>query len=181
MSYYPTSPQANDDPRVSQAELQSNNSKINADLSINHQALTNSQNPGFHTKIQFPDGITDPNLNAPISSLYPKLVSGLAELFFQNDLNADNVVQLTGLPVVTNGTQYAIVTPWNFQFNFGKANSSPVAFAADKFPAGTVILSAVMTGILAKNPVINSVTETTFTYTAIPNSSAYYFIVGLLP
>lgn len=181
MSYYPTSPQANDDPRVSQGELQSNNSKINTDFSINHQPLTTSQNPGFHTKIQFPTGVADPNLSSPQSSLYPKLVSGLAELFFQNDSLATDIVQLTGLPTVTNGTQYALVTPWKLQLNFGSAVASPITFVADAFPAGTTILAAQLTGILGVNPRVTAVNETSLTYSVSSGTSVYYFVLGLLP
>lgn len=180
MSYYPTSPQANDDPRVSQAELQSNNSKINSDLSVNHQPLTTTQNPGYHTKIFFPNGVSDPNLAAPICSLYPKLVSGKAELFFQNGNTSDDVYQLTGLTITTVGTEYSLTTPWRMQFNFGLTSGVNTVYATP-FPGGTIILSTQLTGVTAVNPKLTVSSITNLTYTVTEGLTAYYFVIGLLP
>src|SRR5574338_1426189 len=146
-SYYPTSPQSSEDPRVSQGRLLSNFGKLNTDFSINHSALTTSLNAGYHTKIQFPTGLgADPGLNDPQSSLYPKIVSGLAQLFFQNDVGASNVFQLTGISTTTSGSNYSFLTPWKLRIQMGVATVSPTSFDTP-FDPGFILMTAVATPI----------------------------------
>ncbi len=181
MSYYPTSPQSNEDPRVSQGRLLANFGKMNSDFTVNHQPLTTSRNAGYHTQIQFPDGVSDPNLNAPVSSLYPKLVSGLAELFFQNDVTANDIYQLTGVTPTISGNDYSFVTPWHIQIQMGRSTASPQVYALT-FPVGFTLLTALGTPITGNSVRIIDATSNAaqFTY-SVSAGNIFYLVIGLIP
>lgn len=184
MSYSPNIPQANDDPRQSQAEILANFGKLNTDFQINHRPFTASPsgNRGFHTQIQFPTGLgADPNLADPFSSLYPKLVTGIAELFFQNDSTAADVFQLTNLPVTTVGTNYSIMTPWNIQINFGEGTGGTIIYSVPLNITDTV-LTAQLTNINGTNAAITNpiaAAGTQLTYTTTGLTSVYYMVMAL--
>jgi hypothetical protein len=183
-SYYPTTPQSNEDPRVSQGRFLANFGKLNSDFSQNHQALTVSLNPGFHTKVQFPTGLgADPDLTSPLSSLYPKLLSGLAELFFQNDIGAANVFQITGNPVSTVGTNHSILTPWKIRIQMGTTSTLTQTFST-AFDLGFITLTALATAenTAGTSPRITTVTATDFTWSASGGAPTIrYLILGLNP
>jgi hypothetical protein len=103
MTYNPATPQVNDDPTVSQAQLLANFGVLNTDFNVNHIPFTQSFNPGLHTQINFPVPlILDPDLASPQSSVYPKNSpqTNTNELFFQNNSTLAAVRQLTNLPIV---------------------------------------------------------------------------------
>ena len=101
MAYHPNIPRANDNPTVSQGQLLDNFGTLNTDFAINHVPFTAGGNAGFHTKVQFTDVlVADPVVTGTQSAVYPKLVDGEPQLFFNNPVQ---VYPLTGLPFV-NGT-----------------------------------------------------------------------------
>lgn len=177
MTYHPNSPDSNDDPSVSQGELLDNFSKLNSDFAINHSALTASLNAGFHTKIQFPTGLgASPDLIAPNSSLYTKLISSVAELFFQNDATATDEFQLTNLSVGNTGTNYTFTSPWGIKFQMGSGSGGNITFH-DAYNAGTFVgYTALVSGIAATNPIVTGFSNTGLTYT--PTGTVYYFAMG---
>jgi len=106
MTYNPSTPQSTEDPKVSQGYFLSNFGLLNTNFGVNHIQYTSSQTRGFHTKLYFPTGLTtDPNLVTPSSSLYPKFVGALSQLFYQNGALGTNVSQLTGIPVANRYIQ----------------------------------------------------------------------------
>ena len=100
---------------------------------INHLPLTTtSGQAGYHTLINFASTVSNPNLSAPQSSLYPKLLAGVAELFFQNNTTSNSARQLTNLTINTvanggtaGGNIYYIDTPWNIRFYSGQTATIP--------------------------------------------------------
>lgn len=178
MPYHPNIPQSTDDPKDSQQELLDNFGKLNTDFSINHVALTNIQNAGYHTKVQFPVALgSNPNLTSPQASLYTKTVSGVSQLFFQNGSAASNAYQMTNLPVTTAGTRYTVFTPWRLRFQMGSATSSPVSFPT-AFAGGFTLLTALISNTTGTNAKIASVATNEFTYTSTGGNSIRYFIIG---
>lgn len=126
MTFHPTIPQPGDDPSNSQADLLDNFGKMNSDFAVNHVALTAGGNNGSHTLVQFfSTQVADPVLTGKQSALYPKLVAGLAQLFFAN---ASTVAQITNPPIINTGTNYSMVTPWGLVMNFGTATTTPIVF-----------------------------------------------------
>lgn len=182
MTYHPNIPQSTDDPTSSQQDLLDNFAKIASDFAINHIPLTAGSNNGTHTKVFFPTGLSgDPNLASPASSLYSKIITGVAQLFFQNGNAPQNVSQLTGLPVANSGTNYGIATPWGITINFGSANAAnpgSITFAKPMGASATIYTSQ-LTGIgntPVAIPLTVSVNNTTLTYRS--NSAIYYLVIG---
>lgn len=115
MTYNPNIPQALDDPSVSQGQFLNNFFLLNQYFDVNHVPFTAGGNNGLHDKVTFPTSISDPNLAAPQSSVYPKTfvdpltLASTIELFFQNGNQFFNVKQLTNSAVcnlvITNATQ----------------------------------------------------------------------------
>jgi len=178
MTFNPNIPQANDDPSVSQAQLLANFGVLNTDFAVNHNPLTATANPGFHTKVFFANVLgADPGLSAPQSSLYTKTVSAANQLFFQNGALASNVFQLTNLPVVTTGTNYSVVTPWGLIIKMGQANASPINFAdAIANPLNTVYTALLTPRNSFTTFFITAVNPTNLTYNGfVP---VYYLAIG---
>jgi hypothetical protein len=180
MPYHPNIPQSTDDPALSQSDLLDNFQALLTQWSVNHVPLTAGGSQGLHTQVFFnaPLG-TDPGLSLPQASVYTKAVAGIPQLFFQNGSMAANVFQLTGLPIVTVGTNYGFVTPWGVTFNMGKATSSPITFAVSF--TGTPYVALVSNvapsttqpavGAFSGSPV------STLTYTPA-GASVYYLVLG---
>lgn len=90
---------------------------------------------GEHTKNFFPSPILNPpNRNNPKTAYFSQNIDNLAELFFQNDITADDVFRLTNIPITAkqiftalDGTQLGkgvgFVTPWNIIINFGQVQA----------------------------------------------------------
>lgn len=182
MTYNPSIPQSGDDPTVSQAQLLANFGVLNTATSVNHIPLTSGANPGLHTMINFPVALaSDPNLAAPISSLYPKLSGSANQLFFQNGNSSANVVQLTGLPITSAGTLYGFTTPWGWIVNMGTVSAGTAVTITFQVPlsAGFTVYTAQMTlqsTSVARQAVISNITQTQMTYTASTN--AYFLVIG---
>lgn len=171
-------PNPNDDPRDSQSKLLANFSKLNTDFQINHVALTQTLNSGFHTLVQFPDVQGgDPNLAAPQSSIYTKTVAGASELFFQNGNGVSDVYQLTNLVVGPAGTNYSVLLPWGMRLQMGKTSTSPQVFQT-AFQAGFALYTGLATGENATGVRITAVTDTQFTFTATSGNTIYYLFLG---
>lgn len=181
MPYHINIPKSTDDPKDSQQDLLDNFGKLNSDFTINHQPFTTTSNPGFHTKIQFPGGLSvNPNLAFPQSSLYTKLVSGAIELFFQNGANSSDVRQLTNLPVTTgavNGTNYTIETPWGLKLQMGEATASPITFAS-AFTGTPTFLTALATNVNGTSVRVTGLFNSTANYTAVGGNTIRYLIIG---
>jgi len=185
MTYNPSIPQANDDPTISQAQLLANFGIWNSSFSANHIPLTSGANQGFHTSIFFPTPLgSDPNLSAPISSLYPKSNGTTNELFFQNGATSANVKQLTNLPIVTGtagATGFGFVTPWGWIVNCGTVppgTSASILFQVP-YAVGFITLTAQLTQqTLTGNNLttILGVSQTNLTYTTPSNS--YFLVIG---
>jgi hypothetical protein len=178
MPYHPNIPQSTDDPASSQQDLLDNFQALQTQFAVNHISLTAGAQQGYHSQVWFAAPLSsDPGLASPQTSVYSKSVSGVAQLFFQNGpLSPANVYQLTGLPVMTSGTNYGIVTPWGLTINMGRVASSPITFAQSF--SGTVY-TALLTysGTSVNFPYVVSVNTTTLTYQTAANA-VYYFVVG---
>lgn len=181
MSFYtPSIPQAGDDPKVSQAQIQGNFGRLNTDFNVDHVQFTSSINRGQHRKITFQDVLAvDPNKAADIASLYTKLFNSAPELFFQNNNAASDVYQLTNLDIASSGTRFAFTTPWGIKIHVGQVTASPISFAFSPFDAAFTPYTAILTGIAASNPKVSTFTNTQITYTpAGAGNSVYYIAMG---
>lgn len=194
MVYQPTIPQSTDRPSDSQQDLLNNFGQINTQFSVNHTALTASSNNGYHTQIQFPTGIADPNKTSPITSLYTKLVGSAYELFFQNGATSSDVAQLTGVTFTSaanagtaGGTIYTINTPWKLTLYAGVTTA--LASASTKTVTFPVAYSTLITGIASPSDPTNvhaqqvSCTPSTTGLTLVVGNSGvvvYYFAIGKL-
>jgi len=90
---------------------------------------------GQHTKNFFPSTLENPpNRNNPKSAYFTQNINNLAELFFQNNGTADDVFQLTNIPVAGReifraldnkqlGKGVGFRTPWNIIVNFGQVQT----------------------------------------------------------
>lgn len=81
----------------------------------------NADNGGLHKQVTFTANQSAPGFGSGVSDLFANLSSSISQLFFQN---STTTFQLTGLPLVTSGTDYGIVTPWGLTINFGNHSSS---------------------------------------------------------
>lgn len=173
MSYNPSIPQANDDPSDSQLQLLNNFSSLNTQFNVNHIPFSAAVNRGYHTKIFFPDGVPDPNLISPLSSLYTKIVAGKAQLFFQNNSNASDVVQLTNLPITTTGTNYAFKTPWGLTIECGKNNTLNYNYQIGFNPVYSLLITS------ASPTIVNLTAASSNTsFTVSSATDYYYFAIG---
>lgn len=185
MPYHPSIPQATDNPTNSQADLLDNFGQINTAFNVNHIPFTGGGNSGYHTKIFFQAPLgADPDLTAPQSSLYPKTVAGATELFFQNDVGAANVYQLTNLVLTNVGTEWGFVSPWGLTFNMGFVASAGVTTSVTfqvPFAAATDPLTIMVTpkGTLQDRYSVNVPTNVGFNIISTGAATAfYYFAIG---
>lgn len=183
MTYNPNIPQASDDPGQSQSQMLTNFGKIASSMAVNHVPLTSGGFNGFHTKVQFPDGISEPAPTGTESILFPFTVSGKVQLVFKN---ATQRFQLTGLPIVTPGagsaTDYGVVTPWGLTINFGTkiisgSNTGVTTFAIPFSQVISCLASpTTVQGVLAITPENDKVT---YTFQGTPSLTINYFAIGL--
>lgn len=130
MTYKANKPQGPDVLSISQGDLLGNFMEIKTFWENNHGTI-NSDNQGFHKKVDFEGFVDDPNLAAPKSSLYPKNDgTGKANLFFQK--NPGIIRLLTDLPFVTitflagtapNPNGRYIDTPWGLRIASGTTDA----------------------------------------------------------
>ena len=116
-----------------------------------------------------------------MSSLYTKLVAGVAQLFFQNNTTPADVFQLTNPTVFNTGTNYTVLTPWNIIIKMGLASGPTITFDATgpNFSLATTIYAALVTGQGATTqPRITNFVAPFASMTVTPNSSMYYFVMG---
>lgn len=126
MTYNSTVPATGHSASQDYSAMQGNFAQIQNSFSINHLPLASGGGiDGYHTKVFLANALgSDPNLTAPVSSIYSKLVSSLPQLFFQNGSSAGNVVQLTGFTIISSGSNYGIQTPWGLKLNWGSVNAN---------------------------------------------------------
>lgn len=179
MSFTPNKPQSTDDPTDSQVILLNNFGKMNADFQINHSALTSASKQGFHSQINFPKSIAaDPDLAATVSSLYPKDINAISELFFQNGATSADVKQLTGLVNNAVGTNFTFITPFGFTIQCGRATGGTATFAVPFDPA-PVIYTSLATAEDGTNIKVTATSDTTMTYTSVGGSIIFYLVIGI--
>lgn len=144
-------PLANNIISASQADILNNFASLDQQFNVNHLPFTTtSPQFGYHTLINFQSNVSDPNLIAPLASFYPKLVSGVLELFYQNNNTSGDVVQMTNLPITTvanggtaGGNISFIDTPWDLRIYTGLTNTLTNGDFTVVFPtAFTTILCA---------------------------------------
>lgn len=179
MSYSPNRPLDTDKPTNSQPILLNNFGKLNADFQINHTALTSASKQGFHTQVNFPKSISlDPDLAATASSLYPKDINAISELFFQNGPTSANVKQLTGLANNAVGTNFTFITPFGFTIQTGRATGGTATFAVP-FDALPVIYTSLATAEDGTNIKVTGTTDTTMTYSSVGGNIIFYLVIGI--
>lgn len=157
-------PQSPNFPANNQSQIKDNFFIINESFSVNHTPLTDVSNQGYHTKINFNGPLLkDPGLPQDNSSIYTKAPLANAEgdlknpnsfLFFQNDVNAQDVFQLTQL-ILTDKTQIGIgpigfKTPWGLTINcgtmFNLGNETQIPYAVNfTNPPYTLIIEPLKT------------------------------------
>lgn len=129
---------------------------------------------GFHTKTLLNTPIIrTPNRAPPKSAYFSQLVENLPQLFFQNGATADDIVQLTKLPVAAQtGNGRGFRTPWGYIINVGEVAAQANTFTIYDFPLpftslpfsltlsrGRIIIQS---GTQGTNPVGSALTNTQF-------------------
>lgn len=179
MSYDSNVPTTGHSASQDYAQMQANYAQIQTSFSVNHRPLASGAgSEGYHTVVQFPAVVADPNLVSPATSLYIKTVSAESELFFQNGALAADAVQLTGSIISASGNTGAgstfsiFQTPWGIRIFAGQtqslaAGSNNLTLSTGSF--GATIYTAQATAIGAA-----SATYTNFTPAAGSNTLNFY-------
>lgn len=115
-----TIPAAGHNPSTDQPIMLNNNIADEGIWAVDHVGY-NANNGGTHNQVTFNINQAAPGFGGGVSDLFANLSAGISQLFFQN---STKTFQLTGLPLVTSGTDYGIVTPWGLTINFGNHSSS---------------------------------------------------------
>jgi hypothetical protein len=130
MGYDPNVPATGHTGAQDYVPMQQNFAQIGTSFAVNHVPLNTSLSNGYHTLINFAaEQSSDPNLTAPLASLYTKAASGSPELFFQNGSMASNVIQVTGSILIESGndgqtgTYNVFQTPWGIKIFTGQTKS----------------------------------------------------------
>jgi len=142
MSYDQTVPATGHSGSQDYNAIRNNFVQIQSSFSVNHEPLASGGVDGYHTEIQFANVLgSDPNIAAPVASLYTKAVSGTPQLFFQNGSSSSNVSQLTGNSSAT-GNGYTTL-PGGILLQWASASTStgtatisfPLTFPTNVFSA----------------------------------------------
>jgi hypothetical protein len=144
MTYNAAIPQASDAISQSQPSLLTNFNQLDTLFNIDHIKFDDATvaKRGRHIKITFdaPLGAA-PGLASPIASLYTAAVGGITELFFQNDVGAGDIYQMTNLAVTAPGnggtaagSLYVMDTPWGIRFYMGETNAFTSTTKTVTFP-----------------------------------------------
>lgn len=143
MTFDPAIPQATDLLSNSQQDLLDNFSQLNTQFGIDHTAFnTGSGNgDGFHKKVTFPSA---PVIAAPAgtkSIVYPKAVSAIQELHFQNSTKE---IQITDSGLTASSGQGFL--PGGLQIRCGSGTASAGAGTLNtitpQFPTATLSVTA---------------------------------------
>jgi hypothetical protein len=95
MSYFPSIPAANDDPSVSQGQIQTNFGTLNSAFNLNHVPLgTGTGQAGKHNFVEMPIQGSTPTTIAGEGSAYTLTETG-SQLAYVADANTTDVYQLT--------------------------------------------------------------------------------------
>lgn len=191
MAYNRLIPQATDLISNSQAQLLANFQAIDSGItgtgvgfSRNHVTMSDTTNGGLHFRVDFYQNQgSDPSISGFVSSLYPKSVSGLSELFFNN---GTTISQLTNLTVTVSGSNYGCTTPWGLKLNWGSFNvASSVSTTTVTFAVPFTTLQSLVTGISTTNSAtvysINCSASASSFVARSPAGAvgAYYFAIGV--
>lgn len=117
MSYFPSIPQASDDPSVSQGEILTNFGTIGTQFAVNHVAFGAISGAGKHKFLEMPNQSVIPaGLSANEGTLYTKAVVRSAvttsEMFYTPDATADEY-QLSQI-VTANKATFSTNPGWVF-------------------------------------------------------------------
>lgn len=182
-TFYSNIPQPSDNPSISQGQLLQNFTSIGDATG----SWTTQDHYGFgtgtdgqHKQVTLPDPrAVDPTPAALESMVYSKDVSGVAELFFKNSAKLD---QLTGLPLVTSGTNYGVVTPWGLIINFGRSSANTgttlVTFAVPMVANALAITTGQTQFNGALKVITFTLTNATFSYSNAGGTDFWYMAIG---
>jgi hypothetical protein len=182
MTFLPNIPQAADDPAVSQGQILTNFQQLETVFDVDHVPYTIGvgAGAGYHDRVVF-NSVAAPPALGPRSTLHTALIAGFAELFFQNGNNVDK--QLTGLTIVTVGTNYGVTTPWGLVLNWGVCNANGVGIVNTfAIPFPTNCLAVVATGGNAAQPTnvikVTTVLPASFVGRAPSGEAGFYIAIG---
>lgn len=204
MSYFPAIPAANDDPSVSQGQIQTNFSTLNSAINLNHVDLgTGVNQAGKHKFVEMPNQAAVPATLATEGTIYTKAVSGVSQEFYTPDATA-NEYQMTRtittkFTLLGTNTNYQVGPPslfggWSFlpggmlfQYGFlanpvnGNVITFPVQFTNVPY---SVTVSAVRSNTQDKTISISNGTVGTSSFALILSSSStpdgvYWMAIGV--
>lgn len=125
-------PGANDDPSISQGQIQTNFNNILGWSAIDHVQY-GAANAGTHNQVtMLTPNVSDPTLSGTQAELYTKAVMGVAQLFFAN---ASGPIQVTGGADNPVGNGYytlpgGVIIQWGTgsSSSGGSSNNFPITF-----------------------------------------------------
>ena len=120
-TYFPSIPQATDNPSDSQSLILSNFEALNNMVSRNHTPLSDTANSGKHEFLQMPQQSAAPSTGADEGALYTKDASGSPQLFYREESNGDEVQITNSFTAAKNGF---FILPGGLQYEWGSQNIS---------------------------------------------------------
>jgi hypothetical protein len=170
-------PGANDDPSISQGQIQTNFNNILGWSSIDHVQY-GAANAGTHNQVtMLTPNVSDPSLSGTQGEVYTKAVSGLAQLFFAN---ATTVTQLTGGASSLTGNGYikfpgGLILQWGSgsSSSGGSGNTFPLTF-----PSSCFVVNFIPVAGTPRSFSTSSVSTSGFTAYASSSAPIYYIAIG---
>lgn len=152
MTYNPSIPQGSDNLSTSQGQILNNFTQLNNIFDFNHFTWNDptSANRGLHRKIDFPSPTTVAPPAGNASVLYPKTVSAVTSLYFDNAVGSSVVWRggsTNGL-VSVSSSNLTLPNGLQFSYGIGTTNGSGDATVSFNFPNNlySATLTRVITG-----------------------------------
>lgn len=145
-------------------------------FSRNHVTITDATNGGLHNRVDYFVSVSDPTLSGFISSLYPKAVNAISELFYKN---GTRTTQLTGpISLATSGYSFlpgGLLIKWG-SFSGSSGNNTFTFPTGGGQPAFSSIFQVFLQPSGAGGSpnyfaYINSIGTTSFSYDSVARTS----------
>jgi len=176
-TYTSSIPQPTDDPSQSQDQILQNFQSLNTSNSVNHVDF-NDADQGKHKFMQMPEQSAAPGTAADEGALYTKAVSGITQLFFQEE-SSGTERQLTTIAPTQSGSKYYMRLPSGIKLNWGQATGSVAGTTISFTTAFTTIHALILTSqanAATRNAVYDNLTNSNFKLYTTNNSMVVSFI-----
>lgn len=147
VDYNPNIPQPTDNLSTSQGQILNNFGQLETIFDINHWTWADAATAkrGMHRKVDFPDPTTVSAPTGNDSVLYPKTVSAVTGLFFDNAVGSSTVWRGGSTDGNITYTSNKLSLPNGLQVSYGSATTGGAGTAAITFSFPTNVYSATLT------------------------------------